>query len=82
MSPEEAVKAVETGEFQGYNPTWVRERASLMKLTPKCRAAFDSGELCATNAYTLAKQSPERQEEILKEACEIKPEFFVPRHTK
>jgi ParB/RepB/Spo0J family partition protein len=58
--------------------TWLSERLGLLKLTDEIGQLVDSGRLKLSNAYQLAKLTPEEQADFLDRALTMPPQQFTP----
>jgi ParB/RepB/Spo0J family partition protein len=61
----------------GMSITWVNQRINLQTLLPEIAELVDSGKICATNAFALAKLPPDEQKEWVKRAVAQSPDLFV-----
>lgn len=77
------LKEVHTKPKGEFNPVYVNEvKRTWSRAHPKVREALRNGMLNFTNAHCLCKKPHDRQLELLEEAIDMPPVYFVTRHTK
>jgi ParB/RepB/Spo0J family partition protein len=77
MALDTTLTVTTIAEELGVSVQWVTQRINLHTLLKEIADRVDSGEICATNAFALAKLPADEQKEWVKRAITQSPDLFV-----